>query len=60
MTKDKQKEQIESEALKLHREMYEKRRKSLEDLQTSSDGKLTEDQEDTDKDSEEEAVLLNS
>ena len=58
-SKSKQK-QVESEALKLHREMYEKRRKTLEDLRPTDDSKVTEDQEETDRDSEEEAILLDA
>lgn len=60
MNKRKPKEQVESDALKLHREMYEKRRKSLEDVQVTENDKCTEDQEETDRESEEEAALLNA
>lgn len=50
-------EHVESEALKLHRELYEKRLKSLEELDSPTDGKAPEESSDTEREEQEEALL---
>lgn len=50
----------ESEALKLHREAYEKRLRKLQQLDEPAADKAADDSEETEREKEEEALLTNA
>jgi hypothetical protein len=52
--------QIESEALRLHREAYQKRLKRLRELDEPVTDKAADESEETERDAEEEALLTNA
>jgi hypothetical protein len=60
MKKSDEKKQIESDALRLHREAYEKRLRKLHELEEPVADKAADDSEESDRDAEEEALLSNA